>query len=229
MIPTQPVSFVTRRRVLALSAGIGLASVSATAGLTGAAVPRGPDKPIVFDVLLSNAQIGEHVVEFRSDGDVLEVHTRIDIKVKLLGILFFNYQHTGVESYENDRLSAYESQTTDDDSQFFVKGRALADGFEITNKKGSFLAPANIWVASYWTPRVLTRTELIDPQRGKIKPQIVEPGEPVTLPVGDSNRSGTRYRISGVVNGTVVYDDQGRWIGATLTKKGSDIVYRLRT
>jgi len=233
MISTQSFTFMTRRRFFTLCAAagsvIGPSSVLAAGRSAGSVVPGRPEKPIIFEVLLANAPIGKHVVEFRSDGDVFEVHTQIDIQVKILGVLLFNYQHTGVEAYDKDRLITYESQTVDDDSEFFVKARSVADGFEIINKKGRILAPADIWVASYWTPRVLTRTELIDPQRGKIKTQRVGQREPVTLKVGGSDMSGTRYRISGVVNGTVVYDDQGQWIGATLIKKGSDIVYRLKS
>jgi hypothetical protein len=98
----------------------------------------------------------------------------------------------------------------------------------MTNRKGVEMAPADIMVGSYWTPEIARRTQLIDPQRGRVKEQQLVSKDAVKIPVASTPVDATRYTLAGLTNGWVAYDNRGRWIAAELEKKGSDIRYRLR-
>jgi hypothetical protein len=212
------------RRAL-LAAGLGMAA--AAVPVPGAVAQ--PRSGIAFDLLRSGDEIGSHRMAFRAEDGRLEVETRIDVTVSLLSVALFVYRHRGVETYRDGRLVRYRSETVDDDSEFFVDAEASPDGFVVTNKKGTWTGPQSIMVASYWHPRVLAYDTLLDPQRGRMKPQVIEGSRRVTETLAGAPVSATRYALSGVVNGTVTYDDDGRWVGASLVKKGADIVYRLRS
>jgi hypothetical protein len=191
-------------------------------------VPSVPPSPIRFDVLRAGDVIGSHRVDFGAVQNGLAVRTQIDIEVRVLGVKAFEFRHESTELWADGRLQKFDSETLDDDRGFVVHGMAAGDGFQITHRKGSELAPADIMVGSYWTPEIATQTLLIDPQRGTLKQQRLVGKDTVALMIGNSSVEATRYTISGLTNGRVAYDHRGRWLSAELKRKGSDILYRLR-
>jgi hypothetical protein len=66
-------------------------------------------------------------------------------------------------------LQKSDRETLDDDSKFFVVGRATADGFHQSERRR--WRRADIMVGSYWTPEIARETLLIDPQRDRLKPK----------------------------------------------------------
>ena len=227
---------VGRRQVLC---GLGAAALAARALLlpevsraaqapAPAPLPASLPPPIRFDVLRGGDVIGSHLVDFQGGANDFSVRTRIDITVRLLGITAFVFRHDSTERWRNGRLQAFDSKTTDDDSEFFVTGRVSGDTFSITNRKGTEVAPADIMVGSYWTPSIARQTQLIDPQRGRLKAQQLLSTDTLTVPVGSKPVETTRYRVAGLTDGWVAYDAAGRWLAAEVKKKGADILYRLR-
>ena len=221
---------LTRRRVLLTGAGAAAAGSLLLLRKPGwaqllADVPPGG---IRFDVLRGDRVVGRHEVDFRVTDRRLQVETRIDVVVSVLAVVVFRYRHLGIETYVGDQLVRFESETDDDGARFRVLGDARPDGFAISTAKGMVMAPSDILVGSYWTPRVIERRLLIDPKRGRVKAQVVAGRERITVPVQTTTREATRYRVSGIITGSVTYDDDGRWIAASLVSKGSEIVYRLR-
>lgn len=227
-----------RRQVLrglgaaALAAsGLLLPNVSRAAPIQAPApalLPASLPPPIAFDVLRGGEVIGSHLVDFRGSTGDFSVRTRIDIVVRLLGITVFVFRHDSTEHWRSGRLQTFESKTTDDDSEFFVTGRASGDAFSITHRKGTEMAPADIMVGSYWTPSIARQTQLIDPQRGRLKTQQLLSTDTLAVPVGGKPVETTRYRVIGLTDGWVAYDATGRWLAAEVKKKGADILYRLR-
>lgn len=233
--PWRDTTALGRRQALrGLAGGILATGTLLLPGGRGAAAPA-PSRlpavlppPVRFDVLRGSDRIGSHQVDFQGGITDFSVRTRIDIAVRLLGVTVFVFRHDGTEQWRNGRLQTFESKTTDDDSEFFVSGRATAEGFSISHRKGSELAPADIMVASYWTPSIARQTQLIDPQRGRLKPQQLLGTDPLKVAVAGKPVETTRYQVTGVTEGWVAYDAGGRWLAAVVKKKGTDIVYRLQ-
>ena len=193
-------------------------------------MPQAPPPPIHFDVIRGSDLIGTHDVTFEAAaGGGLAVRTHIDIAVRILAVTVFDFRHDSTELWRDQRLQAFDSKTHDDDSEFFVTGRAMADGFQVTNKKGTGMVPADIMVSSYWTSEIARQKVVLDAQRGRLKDQTLLGTDTVAIAVVGRPVEATRYRLAGVTNGWVAYDDRGRWLAAELQKKGTDILYRLRT
>jgi hypothetical protein len=227
---------VARRRVLsglgasALAAAVLLGSDRAGRAAPAAVrptLPASPPPPIRFEVLRGSEVIGSHVVDFQGGGSDFSVRTRIDITVRVLGVTAFAFKHDSTERWRDGMLQAFDSKTNDDGGEFFVIGRATADGFKITHRKGEETGPADIMVGSYWTPLIARQAQLIDPQRGRVKEQQLLSTDMLAVPVANNTVEATRYRVVGVTDGWVAYDATGRWLAAELRKKGSDILYRL--
>jgi Family of unknown function (DUF6134) len=187
-----------------------------------------PPPPIRFDVFRAGDAIGSHEVDFGAIESGLAVRTRIDIEVHALGVKLFEFRHKSIELWIGGRLQKFDSETVDEDRQFFVTGHATSTGFQITHSKGGDLAPADIMVGSYWRPEIARQRLLIDPKRGRLKEQHLLAKDKVTVPVGSASVEATRYTVEGLTNGWVAYDSGGRWLSAELKAKGSDILYRLR-
>lgn len=214
----------------AVTAGSSLLINRQTASAQPVERPRLPSpapSPIHFDVIRNNDVIGAHKVEFRGNPGEFSVRTLIDITVRVLGVSVFIFRHDGTERWKNGLLHAFDSKTIDDDSEFFVNARAEGGAVRIVNRRGTETAPPDIMVGSYWTPEIALQSQLIDPQRGRVKTQQLLSQDKMPLQVGRNSIEATRYRVIGVTDGWVAYDASGRWVAAELKKKGSDIFYRL--
>jgi hypothetical protein len=211
---------------LMLTARQGVTAFAAQGQATAQTVPPQPPPPIRFDVIRAGDVIGSHRVDFVPGEEGYDVRTRIDIEVRVLGLKVFTYNNDSTEVWRGGRLVRFDSETQDDDSKFFVRGRAERDSFRIENRNGVQQAPATIMVASYWTPEIARRTELLDPQRGRVKTQQMLGQDVINLNLANGAIQATRYRLVGITDGWVAYDRQGTWVAAELHKKGSDILYR---
>ena len=221
---------ISRRRALLIGAG-GIA-----AALAGPPQPRGepligpvaPPPPVRFDVVALGSVIGRHEVGFRvaADGGFV-ADSEIDVDAKVLGVRLFRYTQKTSETWAAGRLQAFTSEGDDDGKSFAASGHAGDGGFVVEGSKGRIVAPADIMLATYWTPLMLTRTEVINPKRGNLKPQTVKPAGLVTVRVGESDRTANRYDITGALDGAVFYDQDGHWVGAAFDRKGATIDYRI--
>lgn len=188
-----------------------------------------PQKRLVFDVRGLDRSIGRHEVVIEGEPAAFTVRSDVDIDVSILGLSLFTYRHSGVETWENDRLVAFASRSVGDERKERVVGEATPDGFAVEGRKGLIMAPADIMVGSFWTQRMMARDVLLDPQKGVLEEQIIRDREETTWPVDGKSRAVTRYRISSILNGEIAYDAAGRWVGAMFKKKSTEIEYRLRT
>lgn len=235
--PSRPMS---RRSVLwsgaaaALIAPIGRAAGSAQAAVAGsesdaqAAIAAASARPLAFDVLWGGDVIGAHVVRFEAEGGDLRVHSAIDITVKVLWITAFDYHHTSTEVWRDGRLVSFDSETEDNGRSDTVKGAAHGDGFEVTGRRGTLMAPADIIPGTFWNPEIVSRDVVLDPKKGTLEEQVVRGRDRVRIDIGGRPRTVTRYRLDTILNGAIDYDDRGQWAGAWFKKKGGRVHYRLR-
>ena len=222
---------VSRRRAIVLGfGGIVAAAFAGPVRLRGEPLkgPLAPPPPVRFDVFALGTTIGRHQVGFRpaADGGFV-ADTEIDINATVLGVQLFYYTQKTSETWANGRLQAFTSEGDDDGKSFAASGHAADGGFVIEGSKGRINAPADVMLATYWTPLMLTRTEVINPKRGNLKPQTVRPAGQTTVRIGDSERAASRYDISGVLDGAIFYDQQDHWVGAAFDRKGATIDYRI--
>jgi hypothetical protein len=183
-------------------------------------------RPLRFDIVWSKDRIGSHVVTFEQSGGELFVRTHIDVEVRLMWMTLFKYAHQSIETWNDRRLVSFESQTDDNGRKESVTGKAREDGFESTGRKGTVLAPPDIMVGTFWNPEILNRTVILDPQKGILRDQIVHGHDRTTLTVSGESRLVDGYRVSSLMDGTIYYDDNSKWIGAIFKKKGGMVLYR---
>lgn len=219
---------VSRRRALFLGLG-GVAAMTVAGRLRAQSLqgPLTPPPPALFEVRALGNVIGRHQVQFRTAGDGFVADSAVDIDAKVLGVRLFSYTQKTSETWAGGRLQSFTSEGDDDGKSFAAKGHATQGGFVIETGKGRVTAPADIMLATYWTPLALGRDQLINPKKGNLKPQTVRPAGQTTVVVGDTERPANRYDITGVLDGAVFYDLDEHWVGAAFDRKGATIEYRL--
>jgi hypothetical protein len=236
----RPVAWpVTRPRVRTLRAaavaaralaGIALA-LGAAPSLALAAAPRPLEHPraLSFDILRKGAVIGRHTMRFTADGSRLIVDIDIRIKVTFASIPLFRYEHTSREVWQDDRLVALDTRTDDDGTPFRVTARVQGDRLVVDGSVGHLILPGDIMPTSYWDRRMVTQTEALDSQRGRVAHLAITPGVPDTVEVDGAPAATERYGVSGDLDMTLWYLPDGEWAKLIFEAKGAPIEYVRRS
>ena len=185
-----------------------------------AVVARGSG--VGFTVLRDGSPFGTHQVSFRQEGEDLHVEIAIDLEVSLAFITLFRYEHRNHEIWREGRLVSIEARTDDNGTAYSVSGRATEAGFEVDGSEGRALLPAGILPTSYWHPKTVAQSQLLDTQRGRLI-------EVDVAPLGGELVRGTpleRFRVSGDLKLDLWYDADGEWNKLVFTARGSDVVYK---
>ncbi|ANK81426.1 MAG: hypothetical protein TEF_11915 [Rhizobiales bacterium NRL2] len=184
---------------------------------------------IRFRAIHGGTTVGEHRVQFRSDGDYLVVTTHIDITVRILFFTAFRFSHDAVEVWQSGRLISVEGTTDDNGVQLSVTGSAVEDGFRITGVDGPYLAPPQLLTTNtLWDRRLLHESRMIDVQHGGEVGLVVKPRgeEDVATPRGPV-RSRRFQIITPNYAGSVFFDRNWRWVKGLMERNGEILEYAL--
>ena len=69
---------------------------------------------LVFDLYWNNQIIGQHIYIFNREGKHLTVKNTIDIKIKKLGINFYEYFSEGIEKYVDGKFESFASTISEE-------------------------------------------------------------------------------------------------------------------
>jgi hypothetical protein len=196
-------------------------------GRARAAVPH----DLHFQVLRDGSQIGEHRINFRTDGDRLAITTQIDIEIEALVFSVFRFTHRAEEIWDAGRLVSIKSTTDDDGTALQVSGSVVPEGFRIVGIGGPFLAARTLMTSNtLWDPRIVRESRLLDAQRGGEMGLIARqlPDEMVETPRGQV-RASCYLLVTPLYAGRIFYDADNRWVKALFELRGENIEYALAT
>lgn len=169
---------------------------------------------LVFDVMREGTDIGDHRYVFREDGDALSVQVETDVAVRLplIGVTVFRFEHDSQELWRGGKLSALQSKTNDDG-----KAHQLD------------LADAGAFPASLWNDAILEQTILLNTVDGRSMATSVVDVGPETVLAGDKVLPAHHYRLSGDLERDLWYDATGMLVKVAFTgDDGSHIEYTLK-
>ncbi|CAN0591647.1 unnamed protein product, partial [Laminaria digitata] len=165
--------------------------------------------------------IGTLKIDFKRDGSRLVATSDYSIKVKLLAIVLYRYDKRMVETYEDGRLIAYETDIDDNGTKSQVRVTRRGDALSVVHPKGTLTAPLGLFPSTYWPPATVAQTQLVDSSEGVLID--VETVEAATEELRLDGRivSAKRYEMSGDAVRELWYDaGTGAWLKMRL--KGSD-------
>jgi len=203
---------------------------AAAAGLCCGLAPRSAraDLPyggeLRFGVFRQGSRIGDHVVRFARDGDLLVAEVAIDLVVRLGFIPVFRYAHRNREVWEGGRLIRLDSTTNDDGRALEVRVRPDFGGLRVEGSSGTMTVPAETLPTSYWRPETVERTLFINTQDGGIEEIAVSARGREAVEAGGRMVEASRYLMDASIDLDIWYAD-GQWAKLGFTARGSRIDY----
>jgi Family of unknown function (DUF6134) len=112
--------------------------------------------------------IGTYTNIVDQSGSEADVETKLNIVVKLLGIVVHREEAERHEQWQNDRLTLFRSLTTVNGKPFEVAGEAHGNTFVITSPTGTVDAPADIRPSNPWSSNFITAGLVMSTKSGRI-------------------------------------------------------------
>jgi Family of unknown function (DUF6134) len=182
-----------------------------------------------FTVLLDGKPIGWQ--EWRLSGDPAdaEVQVQADLRVTVLRIPFYTYQHTDHERWRGGCLSQIDSRTSDNGQEFTVHGQTSEDAFQVHGAQGPAALHGCIKTFAYWDVATLREHQLLNSQTGAYEAVTVSQQGREDLMVGAQHVPAEHYRLAGSKYTIELwYSPAGEWLGLQTTADGRTVRYEMR-
>ena len=169
--------------------------------------------------------IGTLKINLKKNDERLIATSDYSIKVKLLAIVLYRYDKKMVETYENGRLVAYETNIDDNGTKSRVTVAHAGKNLSITSPKGSLIVPGGLIPTTYWPPKTVTQSQMIDSSDGTLV--NVSPSTPVSedLKMDGRTLKTNRYKMTGDLKRDLWYDaGTGHWLKVKLIASDDSVI-----
>jgi len=184
-----------------------------------------------FSVLLNGNSIGEHRYTLSAQGDLLEVHSQAEMKVKFLFFEAFRYEHTATEVWQDNCLLSIESQTDNNNEMLKVSGRREQQSFQVAATENDATLQGCIRSFAYWNQSaILGAKELLNSQTGELMPIVVETGQWENINAAGREWQAQRFSLIGRnLHIDLWYGPEGEWLQLRSTlDNGRELDYQLQ-
>src|SRR5262245_2286177 len=170
--------FVLLAAAVALSLSAGFARAETAAQPTAKAAPDAPRVELAafpqagkltYAIVRDGSQIGSQVTTFQRNGDSLMVHTSVNIKVSLLGITIYRFDHVADEEWKAGELERLTTKTNDDGDDRVVDLKAVDGKLKGTYNGQAREFPSSLIPASLWHPGTVKQTQLLDQVKARYR------------------------------------------------------------
>ena len=183
---------------------------------------------IEMTITRDKEQIGTHSITFVRDGARLHVDTRVEIAVSLAFLTVYRMLKTSRETWEQNRVVAYDATIDDNGTVSTIKARPNGENMVVDGPGGRVTAPLGTMISGYWSERTVERKQLIDSSDGVLRRVSVGKATSETLAAGDREIATRRYRMTGDLNRDLWYGEDGRLVRMReIASDGSEIVTEL--
>jgi hypothetical protein len=179
-------------RRLSLAAGLTFGLVA-----TAAVASTAPASSLQFRVLLDGQPIGQHRFEVRGSGEIRDVVSRADFRVRILFLDVYRYQHVATERWRGDCLESLDART-DDNGDIEIVTASRSDGdlaVNATRTEGRYDGCVRSF--AYWSPEILEGGRLLNSQTGELVAVRVLPLGEERIEVNGKPELTRRYRLAG--------------------------------
>lgn len=221
-----------------------LAALLLLGGSAWAELRPNPDTTRHMRVYLDDREVGRHEFRFTSLNDGLEVISSASFDVRFAFITLFSYEHRARETWRNGCLQRLESETDEDGDEHAVSGSLENGTLQLETLGGERRIDHDCpWSFAYWTPALLERELLVNPQDGRAFHSEFESMGSQTLEVGGKDQKAQAWELqtraldddqgdgesdtTAPLRLTVYYDDDGQWLGLdSALENGRTLRYR---
>lgn len=142
-------------------------------GAAGVAVAS--TETLAFKVYLDQSPIGEHRFDLAIGGSEKRVVSRAHFDVRLLIFDLYRYRHQSEEQWRDGCLERIQSATDDNGEAIRVLGERLKGALALEVNGERDQVPGCVGTFAYWSPDLLRRPRLLNPQNGELVEVRFEP------------------------------------------------------
>jgi len=184
----------------------------------------------LFDVRIDGKDVGFHEFVTTQGPAGFDITARAKFRYRLLGVTLFSYDHEVREQYDSNMcLVKIESETKTNNTVQHLEGIVTDNGYAMqTDRKAdtkTVLDEACLMTFAYWSPKLLTRQQLLNGQTGQVVDVTIGP-----VSTAGPNEDLNRYFLKGEkMNITLGFSQDGLW--RSLNSKlpnGRELTYHLR-
>jgi hypothetical protein len=193
-------------KFIVLIAGL---AVSIAAPLNAASLPEPGN--LQFDVMRKGKDIGDHSYKFNGSPNAysVKVSTNIVVKIPLIQITAYNFQHSSVEMWRNDKLQKLTSTTNDNGTPHQLNS-----------------GPSANQPASLWNIDIVRSKKLLNTIDGKIMSVRAADLGSEMVPTKRGKVQARHYRISGGLERDLWYDANDALVRVSFkADDGSTVTY----
>jgi len=183
-----------------------------------------------FKVLLDGKPVGEHVFTVTVQDGYKQVQSDAQMKVKVLFIDAYTYEHRASEIWQDGCLLSINAQTKNNNRQVEVRGKSDAGKFLVSGSSPSKTElPGCIKSFAYWDQTFLQATRLLNSQTGEMVDVQVRAGELERIQAGGQEWPAQSFELRGEkLHIDLWYGPEGEWLRlSSLLPSGRKVDYLL--
>ena len=171
--------------------------------------------------------IGTYTNVVDRTGDDTDVHSALNVTVRIVGIVVYRQEAQRVERWRNNRLIGFDGVTITNGNKIEVHGAARGNNFAVTTPRGTVLAPASIHPSNPWSPMVLNSHVMLSTRTGAVLPARVSGGEEASVSLGGNTLRLHQYEIDSDKRQFAWFDDRGVPMAFRTVEDGTPIDFVL--
>lgn len=206
----------------------GLVAVAAFAAVPAAGAPEPPSETMLFTVLRDGSPIGTTTIQVQRDGSMLSASSTTRIKVKLGFLTVYRFDQSETERWAAGRFQTLSARTDDNGTVSTVRAQAATGGVQVEADGKSSEIARPIIPNSLWNPALVSQTEALNLQDGRIVPLHVVDRGVERIELNGRPTTAHHYLVQGIYAQNVWYDQNYRLVKMEMRGgDGSTIEYRL--
>ena len=185
---------------------------------------------IEFDIFRNNKQIGKHIFTFVRSDKQLKVISKINFKIKKLGVVLYRYSAEGTEVFENGDLIKFNSTTNQNKKNKFVNLKLDKNEYIIEGSSYKGKASKDYILGTWWNHSIVKAKAQISAVSGRIIHQKVNFIGKEQIKINNKTYSTLHFQFVSTdkklskdkkLNTHVWYDEETlNWVKASFDKKG---------
>lgn len=183
-----------------------------------------------YDLYRNNQLIGHHIYSFTRDGKNLKVTSKINFKIKKMGIIFYQYFAESEEKYIDDEFNSFSSITIQNKKNKFCNIYKKGDDFFIEGSSYTGKAPDRTIIGTWWNHLIIESKSQISAVSGRIIEQNVKYIGKENIKMYDKEYTALKFNFSSTdqslsnkkkLDTNVWYDEKTFiWLKASFKKRG---------
>ena len=169
---------------------------------------------IEFAVYRKGDKIGRHTLTFTEKADKLTVDVDVALKVRLLFVTVYRYEHTSTEVWDQGKLTSLESETRQNGKEWFVKAECDTTQMQVMANDGASVVDGSLFPTTYWNVASLETPRWFNTQFGSPLDVNVSPLGPDVVQAAGQPVEALRYNVTGFIAETQKPVNMDLWYGA---------------